>query len=252
MKSIITFLFFLRVGTIALAQQDEIQPERPGETQNSETVARHSFQWEAGVKLEKITSEEHEFNLPESIFRFGVSGKFELRLEADRKVYHFQLIPNPKTISGFQPIELGCKAVLIEEKGVLPQTAIIAQIGIPSLASKEFKTEHAPAQVRLTFSNKLSEKITFGYNAGADWDGDNKDPKWLYTISPEMELGKNWNIFIEAYGFFQKNESAEHNLDAGLAYLVSNNIMLDISSGFGISHHSPLYFVSLGASIRFR
>jgi hypothetical protein len=94
--------------------------------------------------------------------------------------------------------------------------------------------------------------MAIGYNIGAEWDGFEKNPVWLYTLAPGFNMGKRWYSYIEVFGFVSRMNSAEHNADAGVAYYVTNDCKLDLSSGFGINKAAPRYYIAAGASVRFK
>lgn len=89
-----------------------------------------------------------------------------------------------------------------------------------------------------------------GYNFGAEWDGFDTTPEWIYTIAPGISFCTSWYGYIEAFGSFKKNEPARHNIDGGLAYLISENAKVDVSSGFGISKNAVDHYVAIGFSFR--
>ncbi len=98
--------------------------------------------------------------------------------------------------------------------------------------------------------HSLTKNISLGYNLGVEFDGTSDDPVFIYTLSTGFNLSEKLYTFIEVYGTLF--EDAEHNIDAGFAYAVSKNFKVDISSGFGLSPNAPKYFISLGASVRFK
>jgi len=52
------------------------------------------------------------------------------------------------------------------------------------------------------------------------------------------------------FGFAPQQDKAHHNLDGGITYLVTNNFMLDLSSGVGLTDNAPDYYIAFGFSIR--
>jgi hypothetical protein len=104
----------------------------------------------------------------------------------------------------------------------------------------------------MLFENKLTDKIKLAYNAGAEWQGDDSGPQWLYTFSPQFELGKKWEAFLETFAYLQKGEAAKHHIDGGFAFYPANNLKLDLWGGKGISAEAPDYFVSAGISFRLK
>jgi hypothetical protein len=208
------------------------------------------LQVETGFRKEQQDKRDYSLFHPEMLLKWGLSDKFELRSEIKAEtrknksmgIYEY----------GLQPVELGFKAKLLEEKGVLPQTTLLAQVGIPTLASKDHKVPHAFPRVRLLFQNSLTDKIQLGYNLGAEWSGDETAPQWVYTFSPQFDIGEKWQLFVESYGYLQKGQAPQHVLDGGFAYYISNNVMWDVYGGKGISHAAHDYFISSGISFRIK
>jgi hypothetical protein len=176
--------------------------------------------------------------------------RFEFRLEATYKNSYVHLIPNPRSTSGFDPVEIGFKIPLWEEKKLCPKTSFIAHLGIPALGSAAFRPDHLFPSFRFTFQNSLTKHIAIGYNLGAAWDGDTPTPAWIYTLALGVELGEKWYAYIEAFGFIRKNETPRHNLDAGIAYYISKDLKADLSGGVGIFRASPGNYISVGFSFR--
>ena len=129
---------------------------------------------------------------------------------------------------------------------------MLVHLGLPTIASKVFRADHLAPSFRFTMQHSLSRNIGLGYNLGAEWNGYSSAPVWLYTFAPGFNLGEKWYTYIEVFGFIQKNEKPQHNLDGGLAYYISNDMKIDISGGFGISEAAPKSYVAVGFSFRFK
>jgi hypothetical protein len=248
MKKIFLFVPVLFLGWVANCQKP-IETDRPSQGESPSIVPRSWLQFEAGDQRDKIDEELFSWLVPTLLTRFGLTEKLELRLLTelnrlqDRKV-------SIDTV-GLRPIELGFKQNLTEEKGLIPQTSLIVQVAFNRLASDPFKSRiFLSPNFRFAMQHSVSEKIKLSYNAGAEWEADETSPAWIYTFSPEFELGDKWLAFAEAYGFIRQGEMPDHNVDAGFAYNVSNNARLDLSAGKGISPESMKYFVALGFSFR--
>jgi hypothetical protein len=232
--------------------QERIDTDRPDQTESAFTVPKKYFQWEAGITFEHAKTDNNIFSLPTSLFKYGVSHRFELRFETE---FNSSLALKPtadKKIAGLQPIEIGFKLAFWEEKGFIPKTSVIAHLGIPNLASERYKAPHLAPNFRFTMQNTINETTALGYNIGAEWDGFSKTPIWLYTLAPGFDIGKRWYGYLELFGFMRKSEAPEHSVDAGIAYYISNDLKIDFSSGVGISKASPDYYIAAGASFRFK
>src|SRR5690606_5007127 len=96
-------------------------------------------------------------------------------------------------------------------------------------------------EFRFVMQHTLSDKVSFSYNLGAEWDGEVPDATFIYTVATGIELTHSLGMFLELYGFAPENDRAAHNFDAGLTYLLSNDFMLDVSGGFGLTDNAPDY-----------
>ena len=156
-----------------------------------------------------------------------------------------------QTASGITPLTFGFKAKLTEEKKLLPKISFIGHLTANKLSSKDFETSHIAPSFKFLFQHTLSEKWRLGYNLGADWNGETPDAKAVYTLSAAYAVTDNFGAFAEVFGYLNKLDKADHSLHGGFTYLITNDLQLDASSGFGISDSAPDYFISCGASYRF-
>ena len=99
---------------------------------------------------------------------------------------------------------------------------------------------------KFAMQHTLSKKVSLGYNLGALWNGVTTEPIFQYTFTTSVSLTEKWGSYIEVYGFAPENEMAQHSMDTGLSYLVNNDISLDISGGYCLTHNAPKYFIALG------
>jgi len=249
-KPLLIFLFLI-VNIYALCQHIErIDTDRPDQTESAVTVPKSYLQAEIGFNKENINEDNYDLIHPTALLKYGLK-KFEFRLEATIRSSYEQSIPTTKWTRGFEPVKIGFKVALFEEKKLLPKTSLIFNLGLPSVASKNFKADHLAPSFRFTMQNALSNNIALGYNLGAEWDGFSKIPIWLYTFAPGFDIGKKWYVYLEAFGFIRHNEKPQHSLDAGIAYYINNDVKIDLSGGFGISDSSPKNYIAIGGSFRF-
>lgn len=239
-------LFFF---SITSAAQEKIDTDRPDQTESATTVPRHYFQAEIGFNKENTFNRNYDLVHPTALLKYGFK-HWELRVETTARSSYEQLTPTPKWTTGFEPVEVGCKVALWEEKKWIPKTSLIVHFALPTVASRSFKADHIAPSFRFTMQNTFSKTAGLGYNIGALWDGFGPTPVWLYTFSPNFNIGKRWYAYIEAFGFIQKDQPAQHNLDGGIAYYVSNDLKADFSSGFGISASAPDSYFAIGFSFR--
>jgi len=225
---------------------EPIATDRPDQTETPSIVPKGMFQMENGFSYEKIDENESEIVSPTILFKYGVNENFELRLITEYVIN----TSGDEKVSGVNPVLVGFKAKLLEEKGIIPKTSFIAHMLIPELASKDFKADYYAAEFRFTMQHTLSDKVSLSYNLGAEWDGFTPDATFIYTLTTGLSVTEKLGAYIELYGFAPQNDKADHRFDGGITYLISNNVMIDASGGFGITENAPEYFASLGFSFR--
>jgi hypothetical protein len=249
LKKTISF-FFVVCMYISIQAQEKIDTDRPDQTESAGIVPKNYFQVEIGFNKENTTRADHNYIHPTTLLKYGFR-RFELRLETVFLSTYEQSILQPKWTTGLEPVEIGCKVLLAEEKKGIPKTSFIAHLGIPALSSKAFRYDNVVPSFRLVLQKTITPFYGIGTNIGAEWDGYTSAPTWLYTLSPGFNLSEKWYAYIEAFGFIRKNELPQHNLDGGIAYYLTNDIKLDISAGAGISRAAPENYFAIGVSFRF-
>lgn len=229
-------------------QTGKIDTDRPDQTESTFIIPRNYFQAELGFNKENYRYDNYLLKHPTALMKYGLSNRLELRLEMNYITEYLQLIPDPKTTTFLEPVEIGTKVRLWEEKGLLPKASVIAHIGLPFLASEQFQSDPASYTLRFSFQNSLTENLALGYNFGIEGGG-GEDRAFFYTIAPGIELGEKWYSYVEAFGSFYPG-FAEHYLDGGIAYYLSPDTKLDLSGGFGLGDASIRNYVAIGFSFR--
>ncbi|HET9057584.1 MAG TPA: transporter [Chitinophagaceae bacterium] len=243
-------LFLLIFSNVTAQLTPKIETDRPDQTESPYTVPYKWFQIESGLVKEQIIKNVSSYTIPTILWKYGLSEKTELRLITEYSLFYTRNKFADST--KLQPIQLGFKWNICEEKGLRPKASLIAHTGFNRLGSRFFRplSFFAP-NFRFTLQNSLTESISLGYNLGVEWEDTKSSAVGIYTFAPGFNLTDNWYAYVEIFGFVQKGESAQHNIDGGLAYNVTSNCKLDISTGFGISQDSPEWYVNLGGSFRF-
>ncbi|HSN47858.1 MAG TPA: transporter [Flavobacterium sp.] len=248
-KSVLYICFFFLFMNIGKAQElPSIQTDRPDQTECPFITPRHYFQFENGFSYEQIDTDLSAFVAPTILTRFGINNYFELRLITEHSV----IKESTTTLSGVNPVLVGFKIKLLEEKGLIPTTSLIAHVGFPKVASTDYRVNYYYPEFRFTMQHTISEKQSLSYNLGAEWDGENTKPTFIYTLTTGYSLTEKIGLYGEFYGFIPQMGKADHRFDLGLTYLLHPNHQLDISGGIGLSEISPDYYISLGYSFRFK
>lgn len=242
-------VFLLLTTSCIQAQVEKIDPERPDQSESPDLVKKNIFQAEFGFNKENNSGGSYDLLHPTTLFKYGLK-KIELRMEIVSRSSYEDIISNSKWENGFDPVTIGFKMNLFNEKFILPKTSLITSFAIPAFSSKAFHTDHIAPSIKLVMLNTLSDHADLSYNLGAEWDGFSTSPDWLYSISQGFGLSENWNIYIEVFGSIHEKEQPQHNIDAGIGYCLSNDTKIDISGGFGISGAAPKNYFAVGFSFR--
>lgn len=246
MKAKIT-LFLVVISSILTAQEIEpIQTDRPDQTETPALVPKGMFQVENGFSFQKNDGSSNTITTPSSLWKYGVNEHFELRLITEFAIDE----TNNSRVSGLNPILIGCKIKIAEEKGIFPKTAFIGHISLPNAASSAFKSDFFAPEFRFVMQHTLTKKMSLSYNVGAEWDGFTPEPTFIYTLATGYSITEKWGSYIELFGFAPQQQTANHSFDGGFTYLISQNFMVDLSAGVGITQNAPDHYWALGFSFR--
>ncbi|MFW5658205.1 MAG: transporter [Bacteroidota bacterium] len=252
------FVFLLLVQLPVFTQEStnpEIVTDRPDQTESPFIVPKNTLQIESGFMAsfdENATRTKSNFVYNSTLLRYGILETIELRFIAE---YLGEFIDNKETgntssIKGFSPVTAGIKVFITEERGIIPQSAILVHLLFPGTGKDEFSTNYLGPFFRMTFQHTLSEKFSLGYNIGAEWDGLVPEASAVYSLVLGYSLNEKIAVFSEFYGDFPEEGKNEHKFDAGFAWLLANNFQIDLAFGLGINNFAPDKFITTGISWR--
>jgi hypothetical protein len=248
----LTKVVFLIVCTLCadLRSQDlpPIQLDRPDQTECPFIVPKNYIQCEAGFGIERTVGGVSTATFPTALWKYGVNEKFELRLITEVT----RVEGSANTVTGLAPITLGFKSSLFEEDGFIPKTSFIGHITTSSVGSKDFSTTYIAPSFRFVMLHNLGSDISLSYNLGAEWNGEDGEQSYIYTLTAGTPITSRLGMYVELYGFAPANSPADHRADGGFTYLVNNDFMLDVSSGFGLVNTTLDYYAALGISWRWK
>lgn len=241
-----------------MAQEKEslgsLETDRPDMTEASSTVPKGYLQVEAGAFYETFETNQiktESFTYNTTLMRYGLSDNFELRLgwNLQEDVTHINGQKLDNVSSGFSPLLLGMKVYITREKGWIPEISLIGHVFLPFTASTDYKPETTGVDFRFSLAHTLSEKSSLGYNIGMAWGNDSPEANYIYTIAYGYSISGKFGAFVELYGDLPEDSKANHLWDAGLTYLVCNDLQLDMSFGTSITEGQDI-LLSAGLSFR--
>jgi hypothetical protein len=250
------FLGLLTVWLPAWSQSEvpELVTDRPDQTESSGVVPLRTLQIETGLVMTVDRNDQTQFRrftYNSTLLRYGLLENFELRAGLEYLSEKEKMLENgdQSALTGFSPIYLGFKTRITEERGWIPEIAFLGGLSLSFTAKKEFRALHPAAIMRFAFTHTLTDRFSFGYNLGAEWEGES-GPGYFYSAVLGIGLTETLGMFVEPFGILATENVNEHLLDAGLTWLVLPNLQLDLSGGVGLNEAASDYFISVGLSYR--
>jgi hypothetical protein len=177
------------------------------------------------------------------MLRYGITTSTEVRL-----LFDYGKIAST---TGILPPGISVKQHLISQKKLLPEITAVGYLRLPFLATNNFKTDNPASTLLLAFQNNIAEKFSIGYNFGMTFDGDHAYKNWIVTVSLGFAATKKVSFFTEYFSSFVKVTKPSNNFDAGVLWLLNNNLQIDIALGSTIFEDDKNQFVTTGISYRF-
>lgn len=241
---------------------DFINPDRPGIADGSNVVGRRHFQFELGVQQEfrKDSGVSTRTTFIPTLLRFGIDDRWEARIEGNN--FTFQRTSDPtagvSNTAGLPPFSFGFKYHFQDQPGPRkkPSLATIFRL-FPASGSGDFKASHTTGDMRLVADWAMSDQWSLNPNIGIGVYEDRSGRTFatgLSAITLNYNPTPRINPFIDMglQAPEERNGRSSLIFDAGIGYLTSRNVQLDISYGTGVLGRSaPHPFWSAGVSARY-
>jgi hypothetical protein len=226
----LTILFIL-FSSISFSQQ--IDTDRPDQTESSSIIPHKSFQIESGFLIEfneMNTSYGTTSNtLPTTLFRYGLFDWLELRLVTE---YSWTKSGNFR-LQGMNDLQLGAKIQLLKKENVNTEIAFMSHVIVPS-GTRNYSARYGTIN-RFLISHQLNENVNLGYNLGWDYYGTGNG-NFTYTVALGTSVGDRFGFFIEPFGEILEFEELVASFDAGVTYLITDKLQADFYFGTGLNH----------------
>jgi hypothetical protein len=241
---------------VASAQLNEtIRSDRPGRGSSPFAVGRYVLQVQAGVDAGAFQGEgtyslSGNSLVPGTVLRFGISNNLELNAAYEYRSDYFSMVGSSFRMSGLSLHALGTRINLRDGNGKGPNIGLQLTMRLPYI-SRSYDARYIAPQVTLLANQSIGKKVSVLLNTGVSYSGNDAVPTGLYVLNVGYALSRRLGVYAESYGSLTGNR-AEIRTDGGLAYLVNNNLQLDIYGGGGKNYRVTDYFVSMGMSWRIR
>ena len=250
---------------------------RPNFTENASAVGRGAAVLELGYAYIRENDVDpasiHSFGEP--LLRFGAAADWlEYRVET---TYVVEDEAGGPTADGAKDLYLGVKVALTPQSGVLPKSAIIPQMLVPTGAD-EFSAGEVLGGAALVYGWQVTEDLSVAGGtqvnrarngaspAAVTGIGVNPDvqpggragtgafTEWAQSVTVGAALTDRAGVFGEYVGFFPAGAglSDQHYLLGGGTYRPTDAVKLGLRYGVGLNDAAADYFVGPTVSIDLR
>jgi hypothetical protein len=245
--------------------EERIETERHDFTQSTTTVGRGVAQIEAGYTYfysdlgEEI---EHSHTTPEALVRLGLTDDIELRVHW---TYAWSFVDEGENVDSAEDLRWSLKLRATDQDGCIPESAVELRSTAPT-GGPAFSTQRVEFGVDYIYGWKIAEgwgvygSTGFGTQALGDFGLVPEEPAsdhftaWTQSVSVSTELTRRTSLYNEVYGVFSaglEDDYAETYFNTGLDYYVTNDLVLDLRAGVGLTPDSDDFFGGVGGGYRF-
>jgi hypothetical protein len=222
-----------------------IATDRPAVTNSSVVVPTGSLLVENGF-LETSSQGQSVLDGPESLVRFGVAKRTELRFTVPDYFHNL----NPGGGSGFGDFAFGVKEQLGPTPGKFDISAILF-VSFPTGANSVSSGGYDPG-LQIPWSRALSTNWTAAGMFSVYWptQGRTRNVTGESTFLLDRQLTKPWDAFVEYAGDFPENGGPRHLLHFGTALKITDVQQIDFHVGLGLSSAAVDHLIGIGYSFR--
>jgi hypothetical protein len=247
-------LAFILPGVPRLHSQDQcpsvdvpgpIATDRPAVTNSSVVVPTGSLQVENGF-LETSSQGQSVLDGPESLVRFGVAKRTELRFTVSDYFHNL----NAGGGSGFGDFAFGVKQQLGPTRGKF-DVSVILFLSFPTGTNSVSSGGYDPG-LQVPWSRALSTNWTAAGLFSVYWptQGRTRNVTGESTFLLDRQLTKPWDAFVEYAGDFAEDGGPQHLLHFGTALKITKEQQIDFHVGVGLSSAVVDHLIGIGYSFR--
>lgn len=222
-----------------------IATDRPSVTDSSVVVPRWSLQAENGF-AETLSEGQQTLDGPETLLRFGVLSKTELRLTVPD--YFGRLGTSSNASSGFGDLLIGVKQQLGPTPGKF-DVSLVLSLSLPTGAAGISSHGYDPS-AQLPWSRALSANWTAAGMLSVYFltKGTRRNITGETTFLIDRTLTKHWDAFVEYAGDFPQSSGPRNLAHVGSSYRLTPRQQVDLHFGVDLSAAAPSHFVGIGYS----
>ena len=178
--------------------------------------------------------------------RLGLTETFELRgafgwLNSNQA--------SDENISGLSFLDIGFRYNVFNGSGSQPSVGIQTEFQLNTF-DQSFGADEVAPRVLLLYTQPLNDRLSLSAVKGISWDGIRTAPSGVYTLNLGIALTGKLSTFLETYGNYDA-EDFDIFFDTGLAYIMNDDLQLDLTLSYGLNDEIISWFTDVGLSWRF-
>jgi hypothetical protein len=198
----------------------------------------------------------HSF--PEALLRVGVLAEWlELRFNWNYLDEQTEFGNFEESVSGAEDLGLGLKIALTPQEKILPETAIILQMTVPSGGSEVTADEVLPG-FNYLYGWDINDEWSTGGSTGINGAVDDETFDSYSEINQSWTVGHSWTdrlgSYVEWFALIPTSADTNHTenyFDGGFTYLFNDDLQWDIRAGVGLNSAADDFFAGTGLSFRY-
>ena len=245
--------------------EERIETERHDFTQSTRTVGRGVVQVEAGYSYyykDEDDEIESTHAAPEMLWRIGLSEDIEFRL---RWNYAWRIVDDVEEKNGAGDLIWSFKLGMTEQEGCLPESALEIRSSAPTGANA-WSTDQVEFGLDYIYGWRLTERFELYGSTGFATNGlgefsllpdepsSDRFTVWTQSVALGAELTERITMYSEYFGIhsYALGDNISLNFyNIGVDFYVTDDWVLDIRAGVGLSPDSEDFFSGIGGGYRF-
>jgi hypothetical protein len=224
-----------------------INTDRPAITDSSTVVPKGTLLFENGF-TETGSQRQESFDVPETLTRFGLTAKTELRFGAPD--YFGTFTTGNAFGSGTGDLSLGVKQQLVATPAGF-DASLVVSMSFPT-GAKAVSSHGYDPQLQMPWSHPLSKNWTAAGMFSLLWptQGASRNLTGQSSFLLDRQITSRWDAFVEYGGSFVQRGGPQHLVHTGTSLKLTPNQQLDFHCGFGLSSAAVGHFIGFGYSFQ--
>ncbi|HSF04435.1 MAG TPA: transporter [Methylomirabilota bacterium] len=242
----------LTAPAVASAQRISVEPDRPDQTSRPATLPRGAAQFEGGMVYERTGPDERAVHV-EATLRFGLTDRFELRLEGEP----FVDLRDGEDTSGFGDLTLSLRYRFLDARqdSLWPALAVQPYVKLPT-AHEPIGSERTDFGLIFIAGLDLPGGFVAAFNAEVAAIGQ-RDPDG-YLIQALATAGIGHDLIADTLGAYvevlwsspeERDGSSRTGIGTGLSWRVARRLAVDLGFEATVGGRGPDYIVRSGLGV---